>query len=94
LNFDDDILQTPPGAETSRRVQIQYRIRVVDDISLDANPLGMDHVNVLAFGATGGDVVGYPFLNMGSVGSVGDNGLWRTGGGDPTSHISSEYIGV
>jgi len=86
LNFTDDILQTPPGAETSKRVQIQYRIRVVDGINISSFPMGMNDPNVEAQGTQGSPVGTYTFTNMGAT--AGDYGLWRAGAGDTASQTA------
>jgi photosystem II stability/assembly factor-like uncharacterized protein len=78
-NFlDDNIIDPQVGVETSRRVQIQYRIRVVDGVNPFSNPeagLGQDFVYSQGpneSGVAGGE---YPYFNMGS--ENGDYGLWR-----------------
>lgn len=83
INFTDDILQNPPNAETSKRVQVQYRIRVVDGVDVNTYPWGMSAPTVLAQGTQGSPVATYTFSNMGST--IGDYGLWRSGAGDSTS---------
>jgi hypothetical protein len=78
----DDILDPAIGEETTERVQLQYRIRVVKGlINLSTNPDGFDPTVVKAQGAqaTPPSVGGYTFTNMRET--MGDPGLWRAGDG-------------
>jgi len=92
-NIADDIEDPTVGFETTERVQIQYRLRVVGEgaglgasVDLAQYPDGLDDPNVLAQGAETGPVAGYAFANMGAV--LGDKGLWRAGTGDATSRAN------
>jgi len=78
----DGILDPAIGFETTKRVQIQYRIRVVADINLAQYPEGFDPTLVFAQGmlSTPSAVA---FNNM--RGPLGDPGLWRAGTGDPAT---------
>lgn len=92
VNFPDDILDVNVGSETTKRVQIQYRLRVINGVDLFAYPDGMSDPAVVAFtvppnaatpdGVTPG--VLYPYTNYGSQ---GDAGLWVAGAGDATSAL-------
>jgi hypothetical protein len=76
----DDLVDPQLGGETSQRVQLQYRIRVVKGpIGLTGYPDGFD-TNVKAWGATQSDTI-YTFTNMRD--ELGDPGLWRAGTGVP-----------
>ena len=78
----DDILDPAIGEETTERIQLQYRIRVVKGlINLATNPDGFDPTAVKAQGAqpTPPSVGGYTFTNMRE--ELGDPGLWRAGDG-------------
>ena len=78
----DDIVDPDLNYETTRRVQIQYRIRVVQGVNLVSNPEGFDATTVFAQGLlTAPSVI--PFQNM--RGELGDPGLWRAGTGDPAT---------
>lgn len=78
----DDLVDPDMNFETTKRVQIQYRIRVVSDINLSQYPEGFDPTLVFAQGAlTAVSVI--PFANMRQA--LGDPGLWRAGTGDPTT---------
>lgn len=75
----DDLIDPAIGFETSKRVQVQYRIRVVDGlVGLTSNPDGFDPTVVKAQGA-GATPTSYVFSNMRSA--LGDPGLWRAGDG-------------
>ncbi len=78
----DDLLDPDINYETSKRVQIQYRIRVVPDINLIQNPEGFDPSLVFAQGALSVPSA-EAFANMRE--ELGDPGLWRAGDGDPAN---------
>lgn len=90
-NQTDDISET--DMEINRRWQVQYRIRVVDGVSIDTYPDGVnDNVNVKAWGAnpTGawsGYAAGtgsvYTFASAAS--SSSDSGLYIAGDGSTTA---------
>ena len=78
----DDLMDPAIGEETTERIQLQYRIRVVKGlINLGTNPDGFDPTVVKAQGAqaTAPSVGGYTFTNMRE--ELGDPGLWRAGDG-------------
>lgn len=84
VNLADDLVDPNFGAESSARVQVQYRLRVVEDVNLAGFPDGLDDPFVVAhtvsdFGGAGADgsATALPF----SVVSE-DKGLWRAGAGD------------
>lgn len=75
----DDMIDPNLGFETTQRIQIQYRIRVVTGlIGLQSFPDGFDPANVKGRGAAGTDTA-FPFTNMRQA--LGDPGLWRAGDG-------------
>lgn len=79
----DDIKDPAIGVETTQRIQVQYRIRVVKGlIGLATYPDGFDPTIVKARGAAAADTA-YTFTNM--RGELGDPGLWRAGDGTPNS---------
>ena len=89
-NLADDMQDPTMGFETTERVQLQYRLRVVgsgtglgDSIDLAQYPDGLNDPNVIAQGTQASPVAGYTFANMGDT--LGDRGLWRAGSGDATS---------
>jgi hypothetical protein len=87
-NITDDILDPEQGVETSKRTQVQYRIRVHDgNVALDVYPDGLEDPNVLGRGAAATPVAGLTFSNMRE--ELGDASLWRAGNGDPTNGLGS-----
>jgi hypothetical protein len=78
----DELIDPNLNTETTRRVQIQYRIRVVSDINIAEYPEGFDSSSVFAQGQLSSPS-GIPFVNMRQT--LGDPGLWRAGNGDPST---------
>lgn len=77
--IQDDIQDSALGFETTQRVQLQYRIRVVKGlVGLATNPDGFDTTAVKAQGAATTETA-FTFTNMRS--ELGDAGLWRAGDG-------------
>ena len=85
-NPADDIKDTSIGIETTKRVQLQYRIRVVSltKLSLQNNPDGMLNANVLAQANQTNPVAGKLYYM-----SPSDHGLWLAGwsGAAPASNV-------
>jgi hypothetical protein len=63
LNYADDIQDPGAGAETTKRVQVQYRIGTVPNIGIEAHPEGIDDPAVFAWGAHGG-VTAFQFTHL------------------------------
>jgi hypothetical protein len=81
--LSDDMIDPSLGFETTQRVQIQYRIRVVTGlVGLQTFPDGFDPANVKGRGAAGSDTA-HQFTNMRQA--LGDPGLWRAGDGTANS---------
>jgi len=82
-NFVDDVLDGGVGAETSRRVQIQWRIRIVEDVDMYSYPDGLDDTgNVLAQGPDSSpSAIAFTSSNV-----DGDPGLWVSSGHNTTTH--------
>lgn len=75
----DDLIDPTLGRETSTRVQLQYRIRVVKGLlGFSSYPDGFDPAVVKAQGAASAPTA-YTFQNMRAV--LDDPGLWRAGDG-------------
>lgn len=75
----DDLVDPAIGFETTQRIQVQYRVRVVKGlVGLSSNPDGFDPVVVKAQGAAT-TATTFTFANMRKV--LGDPGLWRAGDG-------------
>ncbi len=92
LNYEDDILDANVGSETTKRVQIQYRLRVIHGVDLDAHPWGISDPTVLACSvpasAAAPDGTATEF-NYASRSVANDGGLWRAGDGNPANVIGS-----
>lgn len=92
LNYADDTLDGAVGAETTKRVQIQYRLRVISGIDLYTYPLGMDDPTLVArsvpasAAAPDGVSTVYPYVNQSAN---GDQGLWVAGNGDPSNTLGT-----
>lgn len=93
-NITDDIEDPETGFETTERLQIQYRIRVMGQgaglgasVALDEYPDGLDDPNVLGQGTATAPVAGMVFTNMRVA--MGDPGLWRAGDGDSANNLGT-----
>lgn len=87
-NLVDDILEPTLSAETSRRVQIQYRYRVIQGLqNLTNTPDGFEDSNVFAFTVPfqSGSGLDGTTTTYGYVKSSIDPGLWIAGNGDQPS---------
>lgn len=92
LNFADDIEDVLVGSETTKRVQIQYRLRVIQGVDLFAYPYGIDDPAVLCntVPASAAAPDGVPTVyNYTNQSSAGDPGLWRAGDGNPANGIGA-----
>jgi|GEM_PF-1811436 len=92
-NVTDDITDPVIGHETTERLQLQYRIRVVGSgsgagtsPSLDVYPDGLGDPNVFAQGVQS-TVTSFTFENMREA--LGDPSLWRAGDGDPQNALGT-----
>ncbi len=90
VNLPDDLIDPNYGVESNARVQIQYRLRVVDNVNVSTYPDGLDDPTVLAhtvsdFGGAGADgtVTAFAFSATSH-----DKGLWRAGTGDSAGATS------
>jgi hypothetical protein len=93
-NITDDIEDPAIGFETSERVQVQYRLRVVgsgtglgSSVALDEYPDGLDDPNVVGQGAASDPQAGFQFTNMRE--ELGDPGLWRAGNGTASNALGT-----
>ena len=80
----DDLEDTTIGFETTERVQIQYRIRVVPTTSPETYLNPLDEPTITAQGPTGSG--GFVFTNMAAE---GDPGCWKAGNGNPTNALAT-----
>ena len=93
-NVPDQMEDPAIGFETTKRVQLQYRIRVVGSgdsagVSVDLvnYPDGLTDPQVLAQGTAPSPLGGFTFANMRD--QLGDPSLWRAGDGDPTNALGT-----
>lgn len=92
LNYLDDMEDGTFAAETTQRVQIQYRLRVIPGVDILAYPFGLSDPVVVAHsvpasaGAPDGVATVYTYT---SQSSAGDPGLWRAGNGDPSNTLGT-----
>jgi len=91
LNFPDDLFDTNVGAETTKRVQIQYRLRVIPGVDMFAYPDGIDDPTVFAHtvpasaAAPDGVVTTFNYVSQ----APDDPGLWRAGDGLPANALDT-----
>ena len=78
----DDLIDPALNFPTTKRVQVQYRLRVVQGINIAQYPEGFDPTLVFAQGLLS-QPSALPFTNMRQT--LGDPGLWRAGTGDPAT---------
>jgi hypothetical protein len=89
-NLVDDLLDVNVGSETTKRVQIQYRLRVVHGVDVYAYPMALDDPNVLAHSvpvsasAPDGVVSAFSYIK-----STTDDGLWLAGNGNPSNSLGT-----
>jgi len=76
-NFTDDVYDPGVGVETSRRVQVQWRIRVVDGVDLNTYPDGVDDTGVVFAQGPAAAPTASTFT---SESSTGDSGLFVSTG--------------
>ena len=91
-NFSDDILDANVASETTKRVQLQYRLRVIQGVDIFAYPSGIDDPSVVANGVPpnaatpDGSASAFGFTNQSAN---GDPGLWVAGDGDPSNGLGT-----
>ena len=93
-NEVDEMEDPTIGFETTERLQLQYRIRVVGQgpaggisVDLATFPDGLDDPNMLAQGTAAAPLAGVTWTNMRET--LGDPGLWRAGNGDPNNALGT-----
>lgn len=93
-NVTDDLEDPEIGFETTKRVQVQYRIRVFGSgvglgqgVALDVYPDGFGDPNILGQGAAASPIAGMQWSNMRE--ELGDSSLWRAGDGDPNNSLGT-----
>ncbi len=92
LNFVDDIVDGAVGSETTKRVQLQYRVRVFQGVDIDTYPQGLgdptlfSHTVPAAAAAPDGVVTAFAYTNQSPN---GDSGLWVAGDGNPANGLGT-----
>ena len=93
-NLVDQIEDPAVGFETTKRVQLQYRFRIVGSgdglgtsVDLKSFPDGMTDPVVLAQGTASAPVAGFGFTNMRD--ELGDPSMWRAGNGNPANALGT-----
>jgi hypothetical protein len=93
-NITDDIEDPTIGFETSERVQVQYRLRVVGSgsglgasVDLAEYPDGLGDPNILGQGTATSPVSGFAFSNMRET--LDDPTLWRAGDGSASNSLGT-----
>jgi hypothetical protein len=92
LNPADDLKDGVVNSETTKRVQIQYRLRVIQDVDIFTYPAGLEDPAVVAntvpasAGAPDGTSTIYTYANQSAA---GDPGLWRAGNGVPSNGMGT-----
>ncbi len=92
LNYADDIVNANIAAETTKRVQIQYRLRVISGVDIAAYPYGMSDPTVVArsvptnAATPNGSSTIFTYANQSAS---GDAGLWRAGDGVPSNTLGT-----
>lgn len=94
VNLADEIADPVIGSETTKRVQVQYRIRVTgqtEAVNFKTQQDGFSNTGVLAQGTQASPVATYPFVKADGSSSSGnsdaaaydiiDDGLWIAGNG-------------
>lgn len=78
--LNDDIYDTTLNAESTKRIQYQYRFRTVNNFDPVPYPDGFTNTFAVKAQGTSGSPSSYSFIK-----STDDNGLWVAGYGDLTS---------
>ncbi len=92
LNYPDDILDTNVGSETTKRVQIQYRLRSAQGVDLFTYPYGLEDPVIVAnsvppnAATPNGVATIFTYVNQSSN---GDPGLWIAGDGNPANTLGT-----
>lgn len=73
-NITDDLIDNDIGFETTKRVQIQYRLRVETNIDIDTYPQGLGDPSVFGQGNSANPVTSATYTNMAND---GDPSCWK-----------------
>jgi hypothetical protein len=90
VNYPDDILDVNVGAESTKRVQVQYRLRVIQGVDVFAYPSGLDDPVVVAHTVPAAPAAPDGVASLFSfVRSTSDRGLWVAGDGIPSNGLGT-----
>lgn len=89
-NFSNDLVDPAIGIETSLRVQVQYRIRVVEGVDIEQYPEGFDPSVVFVQGPLSSPISTCSHSYFSAV--DGDPGLWRAGAGDSVAQETLQTV--
>jgi hypothetical protein len=92
--LDDDIIDPIIAAvypETTKRVQIQYRIRIQENVAAP-NAQNSNVFDAITFAQGGALLPINPFSFSNQGASTGDYGLWRAGNGDAASRLQLKSV--
>ena len=92
-NWPDDLTDPAVGSETTKRVQIQYRLRIISGVDLMTYPDGMSDpvitVRSVPTAPTSPDGITVALMSYVNMSPDVDPGLWRAGDGNPSNAIGS-----
>ena len=93
LNYPDDILDATRGVESTKRVQLQYRLRVVSGVDVFTYPYGLDNTAIVFANTVppnsvtpNGSPTSFTYANQSAN---GDAGLWIAGDGNPANALGT-----
>ena len=89
-NPSNDLIDPAMGIETTLRVQVQYRLRVVSGIDVDGYPDGFDPAQVFVQGPLANPIKTCSHAYFSPV--PGDPGLWIAGAGDEVAQETLETV--
>lgn len=78
-NLQDELIDPQGNIETTKRVQIQYKIRIIEDVDFNANPNGLEDPAIRAQGPNTSDTA-FTFTRQDTTARK-DPGLWVAGTG-------------
>lgn len=88
LDLVDDLFDSNVGSETTKRVQIQYRLRVIPNVDLFTYPRGLDDPSIIANSVPANALAPEGVATIyGYALSADDPGLWVAGDGVPANDL-------
>jgi len=90
LNLPDELYDAAVGSETTKRVQIQYRLRVIHNVDVLTYPRGLDDPSIVANSVPPNPVTPDGVATtFGYVRHPTDPGLWVAGDGIPANALNT-----